>query len=148
VRLWDSQIGTCLYTFEGNHSDLIANLTFSPDGQRLACVAWSDMTVHLWDIPTRKLLTTVKSDSFFMFFSDSSTFYAHVTKAGPRVSGLMKLKLNDQSLPPTEVPVCWFPSSWHITDVAFHSTCPLAAAGCASGRVYILDILAMLKDHD
>jgi WD40 repeat protein len=140
--LWDSQAGTLLVTLEG-HSEQVHNVIFSPDGQRLASAS-VDGRVCLWDSQAGTLLATIEGESLStgMSFANSSTLYVHITRHSPSVSGLLKVKLTGQPLSPTEAPICWFPSNWQVSKVAFNSTFSIAAVGCENGKLYLLDISA------
>jgi WD40 repeat protein len=146
VRLWDSQTGTLLATLEG-HSEKVTRVVFSPDGQRLASAS-HDSTVRLWDSQAGTLLATLEGKSVFMFFADSLTFYAHITKPSPTASGFVRATMADHLVSPIVAPICWFPSNWQVSKVSFDQIFSLVAVGCTSGKVYILDISEVLKVFD
>jgi WD40 repeat protein len=61
VRLWDADTGAALHTLE-SHSNWVNEVTFSPDGRRLASCS-RDMTVRLWDADTGAALHTLEGHS-------------------------------------------------------------------------------------
>jgi WD40 repeat protein len=144
VCLWDSQAGTLLATLQG-HLSWVTSVAFSPDGQRLASAS-DDSTVRLWDSQTGTSLATLEGESTFLFFADSASFYAHLTKHSPTASGFVRATLIDHLLSPIVSPICWFPSNWQVSNVSFDPTFSLVAVGCKSGKVYILDVSEVLKN--
>lgn len=66
IKLWDVQTGELLHTFaergffgfNNGHTDRITGLQFTPDGQTLISSS-SDGQIKLWDISSRKLITTL-----------------------------------------------------------------------------------------
>jgi WD40 repeat protein len=134
VRLWDSQAGTLLATLEG-HSSKVTSVAFSPDGQRLASAS-HDRTVHLWEGETGTSLATLEGESTSLFFADSVSFYAHLTKHSPTASGFVRATLTDHLLSPIVSPICWFPSNWQVSKVYFDPAFSLVAVGCKNGQVY------------
>jgi len=54
VKLWDKRKAQCLFTFDGQLSDPVRCVAFSPDGKRLAAGA-DDGTVLIWDVETAEL---------------------------------------------------------------------------------------------
>jgi WD40 repeat protein len=61
IKLWDANTGQELLTLAG-HTDWLAGLAFSPDGQRLASTSL-DGTVRIWSLSPGQELLTVLSPS-------------------------------------------------------------------------------------
>ena len=57
IRIWDVNTGALTRKLP-IHRDLVLSLAFSPDGKLLA-TAEQNETVHLWDIPSGALRTTL-----------------------------------------------------------------------------------------
>jgi dipeptidyl aminopeptidase/acylaminoacyl peptidase len=61
ARVWDVATGTERASFK-RHTDAVAAVALSPDGQTLATGSW-DTTVKLWDIATKQERTTLPAHS-------------------------------------------------------------------------------------
>jgi transducin (beta)-like 1 len=59
VKLWDTNVGTCLLTFLG-HRDPVYTIEFSPDGKYLASAS-HDKTVKVWDVKSGTLVRQLKA---------------------------------------------------------------------------------------
>jgi tetratricopeptide (TPR) repeat protein len=64
VRIWDATTGKKLLNLPG-HKKGISNVSFSPNGQRLASASL-DQTVRIWDAATGKELLTLKGHTGFV----------------------------------------------------------------------------------
>jgi WD40 repeat protein len=51
IQVWDASTGGVLCTLKG-HTGNVAQVSWSPDGKRLASCSWEDRTVKLWDRAT------------------------------------------------------------------------------------------------
>jgi WD40 repeat protein len=61
VRLWDVRTGRELHRLKG-HNDTVSCVRFAPDGKTLASAgAAADRTVRLWQMPSGKLVTKLRS---------------------------------------------------------------------------------------
>ncbi len=58
MKIWEASSGRELLTLRG-HAGVVENLTFSPDGRRLASGA-GDATVRIWDTATGQELLTLR----------------------------------------------------------------------------------------
>jgi WD40 repeat protein len=65
ITVWDVKSGNQVQTLEG-HRGFIRDLTFSPDGRRLAS-ACMDKTVCVWDVETGKALYTLKPQGLVIY---------------------------------------------------------------------------------
>jgi WD40 repeat protein len=64
VKVWDVQTGQEALTLAGNHG-AISNVTFSPDGKRLAA-SGGDGTVMVWDA---RILTADEKEAEFLLLA-------------------------------------------------------------------------------
>lgn len=60
MKLWDSDKGTCIWTFS-NHSEAVYAISFSPDGKFLASGAY-DQALHIWNVKNGSLVKTYRGD--------------------------------------------------------------------------------------
>lgn len=60
IRLWDLTQRRLVATLNA-HTGLVASISFSPDGKRLASGSW-DATVRVWDLDSRQLVGTFRED--------------------------------------------------------------------------------------
>ena len=67
IRLEDAGSGKRLKTLEG-HKDRVSQLVFSPDGTLLVSASYFDDPLHLWDVTTGKLITTLTQNPKFWGF--------------------------------------------------------------------------------
>ena len=61
VKLWDTESGALLRTFEG-HSDWVRSVALSEDGKR-ALSGSDDRTVKLWDTQTARIVAAFSTDT-------------------------------------------------------------------------------------
>ncbi len=59
AKLWDAATGKELATLPG-HTDMIDRACFSPDG-RLLLTACADSKLRVWDVPSRRLVSTISA---------------------------------------------------------------------------------------
>ena len=64
VRFWHFSSGTCLHTTDDQRSQTMS-LAFSPHGDRYATVG-SDPQVYLYDVETKKRVTTLDATSVYI----------------------------------------------------------------------------------
>ena len=94
VKVWDAQTGQELLSLKG-HSRFVNRVAFSPDGKRLATLAWDD-TVKVWDAQTGQEILTLKVRSFgggSVAFSPDGKRLA--SSSSPSVSGSSPLGLGE-----------------------------------------------------
>jgi WD40 repeat protein/tRNA A-37 threonylcarbamoyl transferase component Bud32 len=58
LHLWDVSRGARLRTLRGGHAARVADLSWSPDGQRLVSCSW-DQTARIWDVATGGCTSTL-----------------------------------------------------------------------------------------
>jgi WD40 repeat protein len=56
AKLWDAQKGEI--RFDLSHANLVTQVAFLPDGERLATASW-DKKVKIWEVASGKLLRTI-----------------------------------------------------------------------------------------
>jgi Flp pilus assembly protein TadD len=64
VRIWDAASGQELLTLKG-HTDLVSDVSYSPDGRRLASAS-QDGTVRIWDAASGQELLTLRGPTSFV----------------------------------------------------------------------------------
>lgn len=69
IRMWDARSGKMLFKLDG-HEGITLFLAFSSDGRRLAS-AGSDKTVRVWDLSTRKEVSTLRTPDIVEYISFS-----------------------------------------------------------------------------
>jgi WD40 repeat protein len=60
IEIWDTEEQSLALTLEGHPDRAITDLSFHPDGSRLASVAENDASVRIWDVATGELLCTLR----------------------------------------------------------------------------------------
>jgi WD40 repeat protein len=58
IQLWDAASGARVRAFQGEHSERIAALRWSPDGKQLVSCSW-DQTAKVWDVATGRCTHTL-----------------------------------------------------------------------------------------
>ncbi|ORX40139.1 WD40-repeat-containing domain protein [Kockovaella imperatae] len=64
IKLWDTQSGQCLYTFNG-HDNWIRALVFHPMGKHLLSAS-DDKTIKVWDLTNGRCVKTVDAHAHFV----------------------------------------------------------------------------------
>ncbi len=59
IRLWETKGGRETLCINGHHGNVM-DVTFSPDGRRLASISRDDPTVRVWDVKTGRNLLTLR----------------------------------------------------------------------------------------
>ena len=65
MKIWDSATGEELFALKG-HAGFVRDITFSPDGQRVASGS-NDQTVRIWDTASGKELCALKGHAGVVF---------------------------------------------------------------------------------
>jgi FOG: WD40 repeat len=90
VYVWDVVTGGLRSTFSG-HSDIVKNISFSPDGHLIASASY-DGTIRLWDIATGMLhhMMVVNGSSHGVFYGNGLFDSPVVCRSGVRQLGFRR----------------------------------------------------------
>jgi len=130
LRLWDLATGESLRTLKG-HTESVSAVAAPGDGRRAVSGSW-DKTLRLWDLATGAALRTLEGHS------DNVDTVA-ISAAGSRaLSGSWDNTLRLWDLATGEC-LAAFTADAAIKCAAFARD-DLIVAGCADGRIHILEI--------
>lgn len=84
IKIWNSQTGECIATFEG-HTRPILSVAFSPDGKKIASCGGHSI-IKIWDLATGKCQQTIQENASYII-----KFISNDVLASGQTNGLVKL---------------------------------------------------------
>ncbi|RYP82099.1 hypothetical protein DL770_005663 [Monosporascus sp. CRB-9-2] len=153
VKVWDAATGACLSTLAG-HDGSVSSVAFSPDGSRVASGSW-DKTVKVWDAATGACLSTLAghggnvnsvtfspdgsrliTDTGIIPLPTSSEIDPLPTALQQFANNYYNLGVKKEWITYNDRNLLWLPPDYRSECSAV--TPQAIAAGCRSGRVWIL----------